>query len=89
MMTNCIIICQQLRCQTEDTNQSTNSIKNSNIIRNRHSILTVRLWKGICQYSSNLTDNSGKNVFFIKVILDFILEKEHKVPVSMDETCLK
>lgn len=89
MMTNCIIICQQFRCQTEDMNQSSNSIKNSNKIRNRQPILKVRIWKGICQYSSNLADNSGKNVFFMKVIQDFIVEKENKVPVSTDETCLK
>lgn len=88
-MTNCIIICQQFRCQTEDMNQSSNSIKNSNKIRNRHPILRVRNWKGMCQYNSNVTDNSAKNVFFIKIILDFIVEKEHKAPVSTDETCLK
>lgn len=70
-------------------NQSTNSIKNSEKISNRHPILRVRIWKGICQYSSDLTDNSGKNVFFIEVILDFIVKKEHQVPVSTDETCLK
>ena len=89
-MANCIIKCQQVRSLTEDMNQnSSNSIKNgkdNNKIRNRHPFLRVRIWKGICQYSSNIIGKSGENVFFIKILLDSIIEKEDKDHVSTVET---
>jgi len=89
-MANCIIKSQQFRSLTEEMNQtSSNSTKNgkdNKKIRSRHPILRVRIWQGICRYSSNVIDNAGENVFFIRILLDVIVEKENKVHMSTVET---